>query len=366
MEIPFLDLKKINLEYKDEIQEAINKVIDSGRYVLGPEVESFEKEFAEFCGVKYAIGVDNGLNALLLSLKALNIQKGDEVIIPSNTYIATTLAASLLGIEPIFVECMTETYNIDVNRIEQAITPQTKAIMPVHLYGRLCEMEQIIHIANKYDLHVIEDCAQAHGAEKKNGQKAGSFGIANGFSFYPGKNLGALGDGGCITTNDQSIASKLKTLRNYGSQEKYYNQYIGHNARLDELQAAILRIKLKYLKQDNKKRMQIAKLYCDNIQNDRVILPMWNGENPSDNVWHLFVIRTQERDKLQSYLQKNHIQTMIHYPLPSYKQECYRELNHLNFACDYLHREILSLPISPVMTQDEVEYVIQIINSWIE
>jgi dTDP-4-amino-4,6-dideoxygalactose transaminase len=364
MQVPFLNLKDINLQYKDEIMDAIDMVIRSGHYILGSEVEKFEEEFAKFCGVKYAIGVDNGLNALSLILRALDIGEGDEIIVPSNTYIATALAASHVGAKPIFVECDVNTYNIDPLEIEKAITTNTKAIMPVHLYGKLCEMDKIMKIANKYGLHVIEDCAQAHGAMDENGKKAGSFGIANGFSFYPGKNLGAIGDGGCITTNDEKTANKLKTLRNYGSQKKYYNEFIGYNSRLDEIQAAILSVKLKYLEQDNKKRQDIAKLYCKNIKNDSILLPQLNIKNEKDNVWHLFVIMVRSRDITQEYLAQHGIQTLIHYPLPAYKQECYKEFNQLNFECDYVHEEILSIPISPVMTKDEANHVIKYLNAF--
>lgn len=364
MQIPFLNPQQINLQHKQEILDAMDRVLSSGHYILGQEVEKFEQEFAKFCDTKYAIGVDNGLNALSLILHALDIGDGDEIIIPSNTYIATALATSHVKARPVFVACDLNTYNIDPQKIEAAITKNTKAIMPVHLYGKLCEMEKITEIANKYRLYIIEDCAQAHGACDKNSKKAGSFGIVNGFSFYPGKNLGAMGDGGCITTNDEMLAIKLKTLRNYGSQKKYYNEFIGYNARLDELQAAILRIKLKYLDLENQKRREIAKFYCDNIKNENIVLPQYNIQNPNDNVWHLFVIRTKNRDKLQNYLTQNGIQTLIHYPLPAYKQECYKEFNHLNFDCDCIHNEILSIPISPTMENEEIEYVVEKINNF--
>jgi dTDP-4-amino-4,6-dideoxygalactose transaminase len=364
MQVPFLNLKDINLQHKEEIMDAVNKVINSGYYILGCEVEKFEEEFAKFCGVKHVVGVDNGLNALSLILRAIDIGAGDEIIVPSNTYIATALAASHVGAKPVFVECDLNTYNIDPSKIEKAITKNTKAIMPVHLYGKLCEMDKIMEIANKYNLHVIEDCAQAHGAMDKNGKKAGSFGIANGFSFYPGKNLGAIGDGGCITTNDESIANKLKILRNYGSQIKYYNDLIGYNARLDEIQAAILSVKLKYLEIENKKRQDVAKIYCDNIMNEKIILPQLNINNESDNVWHLFVIRSKKRTELQTYLSQNGIQTLIHYPIPAYKQNCYKELNDTNFDCDYIHNEILSIPISPVMADDEINHVSDSLNKF--
>lgn len=364
MQIPFLNLQQINLRHQEEIKKAINNVINSGHYILGEEVEKFEQEFADFCEVKHAIGVDNGLNALSIILRALNIGNKDEVIVPSNTYIATALSVSHVGANPIFVECDIHTHNIDPQKIESSITKNTKAIMPVHLYGQLCNMEEIMNIANKYGLYVIEDCAQAHGAMDKNGKKAGSFGIANGFSFYPGKNLGALGDGGCITTNDSDLALKLATLRNYGSQKKYYNEYIGYNSRLDEIQAAILRIKLKYLNDDNQARRRIAKFYCENIKNNTLILPEFNEIHSNSHVWHLFVIKSKKRNELQKYLLEKGVQTLIHYPLPAYKQECYKHLNYLNFDCDHIHNEILSIPISPLMSNIEIEYVVEMMNKF--
>lgn len=362
MKIPFLDLKKINNQYKEEIQRVIESVLNSGSYILGNEVERFEVEFAKFCGTSYAIGVDNGLNALSLVLRALNIKKDDEVIIPSNTYIASALSISHIGAKPVFVEFDINTYNINPDKIESAITSKTKAIMPVHLYGKICEMEKIQKIAKKYDLAIVEDCAQAHGARDSNAKRTGSFGIANGFSFYPGKNLGAIGDGGCITTNDKDLSEKLKSLRNYGSKKKYYNEFIGYNARLDELQAAILRVKLKYLDRDNQKRREVAKFYCENIKNDQIILPQYNFKNPDDCVWHLFVIRAKERQRLHKYLMEMGIQTLIHYPLPAYKQECYKDFNNFNLQFDFVHDQILSIPISPLITDIECEYIVDNIN----
>ncbi len=362
MKIPFFNLAQINAQYRDEMQEAMMKVVDGGHYVLGQNVGEFEKEFASFCGMDFAIGVDNGLNALSLILRALGVGAGDEVIVPANTYIATALAASHLGAIPVFVECSEATFNIDPSKIEAAITTKTKVIMPVHLYGRLCEMDKIMEIANRRGLFVVEDCAQAHGAADKNGNKAGSFGVASGFSFYPGKNLGAIGDGGAVCTNDAKIAEKIRVLRNYGSQKKYYNSVVGYNARLDELQAAILRVKLIYLSKENEARRQIAKQYCFGIKNEKIILPSLEG---TDHVWHLFVVRTQNRQHLQDYLAQNGVETLIHYPLPAYKQECYSQFNHLSFDCDILHDQILSIPLYPTMNQDEIDYVIESLNKYL-
>ncbi len=362
MKIPFLNLAQINSQYRDEIAEAMMKVVDKGHYVLGSEVREFEKEFAAFCGTDFAIGVDNGLNALSLILRALGVGQCDEVIVPSNTYIATALAASHVGAIPVFVESNLETYNIDWAKIEAAITPRTKVIMPVHLYGRLCEMDKIIEIANRRGLFVVEDCAQAHGAADKNGKVAGSFGVASGFSFYPGKNLGAIGDGGAVVTGDEKIAEKIRVLRNYGSQKKYYNSVVGFNARLDELQAAILRVKLPYLAKENEARRAIATQYCEKIKNDKIVLPNLAG---TDHVWHLFVVRTQNRQHLQDYLAQNGVETLIHYPLPAYKQECYSQFNQLSFDCDILHDQILSIPLYSTMNQAEIEYVINSLNKYL-
>lgn len=364
MKVEFLNLKKINLDHASEITYAIEKVVSSGSYILGYEVKKFEDEFAHYCGTKYAIGVDNGLNALSLILRALEIGNGDEVIVPSNTYIATALAVSHVGATPIPVEASSETFNIDYSKIEKHITKKTKAIMPVHLYGRLCEMDEILKIARKYNLYVIEDCAQAHGAQDEKGQKAGSFGIASGFSFYPGKNLGALGDGGCVTTNNSTLAEKIGILRNYGSKQKYYNDEIGFNSRLDEIQAAVLKVKLHHLDENNNLRMAVAKTYLDKINNPLISLPKAANSEKS-HVWHLFVIRCQNRNRLKNYLENLGISTLIHYPLPFYKQQCYAaKFSDIIFDFDKVHDEILSLPISNVITKDEVEFVINSINKY--
>lgn len=360
--IKFLDLHKINDQYIADIDTAIKRVLDSGWYLLGKECEAFEQEFAEYCGTKYAIGVANGLDALTLIIQAYDFPKGSEIIVPANTYIASILAISQNGLKPRLVKPNIDTYNIDVNEIEKEINEKTVAIMPVHLYGQTCDMNKINKLALKYNLKVIEDSAQAHGAYF-NDKRTGNLGDASGFSFYPGKNLGCLGDGGAITTNDEELANKLKAIRNYGSHKKYENLFIGTNSRLDEIQAAILRVKLRYLDKDNARRREISKFYRENIKNEKIILP--DTENEHSHVWHLFVIRTENREQLQKYLSDNEIQTMIHYPIPPHKQQAYKEWNHLSMpVTEKIHREVLSLPISPVMMNSEIERIVEIINNY--
>ncbi|EAK0848354.1 DegT/DnrJ/EryC1/StrS family aminotransferase [Campylobacter lari] len=358
--ISFLDLHKINARFEDKIKDKINEVINSGWYILGKQCANFETNFAQYCGVKHCIGVANGLDALRIIIKAYEFNKNDEIIVPANTYIASILAITDNLCKPILIEPDINTYNIDAKSIEEKITNKTKAIMVVHLYGQVCDMEPIYALAKKYNLKIIEDCAQAHGANFK-GKKVGSLGDAAGFSFYPGKNLGALGDAGCITTNDDLLASKIRALANYGSHKKYENLYAGLNSRLDELQAGILDIKLKHLDSDNQKRKEIADYYMKNIKNENIILPKID----IDHVWHLFVIRTKFRDKLQKYLNENNIQTIIHYPIPPHKQECYKDFNNLSLPItEQIHNEVLSIPISPVMTQDEILEITKILNKW--
>ncbi|HEC1752048.1 TPA: DegT/DnrJ/EryC1/StrS family aminotransferase [Campylobacter lari] len=358
--INFLDLHKINARFEDEIKDKINEVINSGWYILGKQCVNFEINFAKYCGVKHCIGVANGLDALRIIVKAYGFSKDDEIIVPANTYIASILAITDNLCKPILIEPDINTYNINAKSIEEKITNKTKAIMVVHLYGQVCNMEPIYALAKKYNLKIIEDCAQAHGANFK-GKKVGSLGDVAGFSFYPGKNLGALGDAGCITTNDDLLASKIRALANYGSHKKYENLYAGLNSRLDELQAGILDIKLKHLDSDNQKRKEIADFYMKNIKNENIILPKID----IDHVWHLFVIRTKFRDKLQKYLNENNIQTIIHYPIPPHKQECYKGFNNLSLPItEQIHNEVLSIPISPVMTQDEIKQVVEVINDW--
>jgi dTDP-4-amino-4,6-dideoxygalactose transaminase len=364
-QVPFLDLKSIYFEVKEAAEAAYRRVMESGWYILGEEVAAFEKEFAEYCDAKYCIGVGNGLDALHLILRAMDISTGDEVIVPANTYIATWLAVSYAGATPVPVEPDEKTYNIDPTRIEIAVTEKTKAILPVHLYGQPADMDPIIEIAERYQLKVIEDAAQAHGARYK-GKMVGGLGNAAGFSFYPGKNLGAFGDGGAVTTADPIIAEKVRSLRNYGSQEKYSHKVKGFNSRLDELQAALLRVKLRYLDDWNERRKKIAYLYLQELSStSNLILP--HVPSWAEPVWHLFVVLTTERDRLQKRLADCGIQTLIHYPVPPHKQGAYQELSHLNLPIsERIHREVLSLPMSPVMTDGEVGYVARAVNRFIE
>lgn len=364
--ILFLDLLKINKSYENEIKDALMKTFDSGWYILGNEVKEFERNFAEYCETKHCIGVANGLDALILILQAYKqlgkLNCGDEIIVPANTYIATILAISKENLTPVLVEPNLDDYLLNVEKIEEKITNKTKAIMPVHLYGQTANMENIKSIAQKHGLIVIDDCAQAQGAFYK-GKRTGALADASGFSFYPGKNLGALGDAGAITTNDDTLAETLRILRNYGSEVKYCNLYKGINSRLDEMQAAVLKVKLKYLDKDNEKRRKIAEKYIAEIKNLEIFLPKV-GDRMS-HVWHVFPIRTAKRDKLQKHLEQNGIQTIIHYPIPPHKQMAYKEWNEVSLPItEKIHREILSLPISPVMSMNEVEIVIKAINNF--
>ncbi|WP_122892781.1 DegT/DnrJ/EryC1/StrS family aminotransferase [Arcobacter peruensis] len=364
--IPFLDLKNINAQYREELIEACTKVIDSGWYVQGNECNEFEKEFAQYCGTKYAIGVANGLDALTLILRAYknleHIKDGDEVIVPSNTYIASILAISQNNLIPILVEPDIDTYLINPAKIKEKITSKTKAIMPVHLYGQTCEMDKINEIARKHNLKVIEDSAQSHGAFYKN-KRAGNLGHASGFSFYPGKNLGALGDGGAVTTNDERLANTIRALGNYGSLRKYENIYKGTNSRLDEIQAAMLRVKLKYLDKEIENRREIANYYLKNINNKNIILPTVRNED--NQVWHLFVIRTNRRDKLQKYFLDNDIQTLIHYPIAPHKQNAYKEWELESYVIsEKIHDEVLSLPISGNQTLENTKKIVEVLNSY--
>ncbi|RYE13475.1 MAG: DegT/DnrJ/EryC1/StrS family aminotransferase [Rickettsiales bacterium] len=362
--IPFLDLKKLNQKYKSDIIDAFERVLDAGWYILGEELKRFETNFASYCGTKYAIGVANGLDALILIIRAYKelgeFKDGDEIIVPANTYIASILAISANNLVPVLVEPDLFSYNIDSALIEHSITNKTKAILPVHLYGQLAAMEAILKLANQYSLKVIEDSAQAHGAIL-NGKRAGSWGDAAGFSFYPGKNLGALGDGGAITTNNYELATTIRALLNYGSIVKYQNLYKGINSRLDEIQAAFLDVKLKYLDEDTNLRRAIANRYINEVKNDKVILPVIYEQE--SHVWHLFVIRTENRSELQEFLLKRDVQTVIHYPIPPHKQSAYKELNTLQLPIsERIHREVLSLPIGPTMTDLEVSRVIDVLN----
>lgn len=360
--IKFLDLKKINNRYREEIDSRIKDILDKGWYLQGEENENFTKNFANFCGTKFTLGVANGLDALNLIIKAYGFGNGDEIIVPANTYIATILAISENGCIPILVEPDIKTYNINPDSIEEKITSKTKAIMVVHLYGQAVQMEKIWKIAKKYNLKIIEDSAQAHGAIYQE-NRTGNLGDASGFSFYPGKNLGCMGDGGAVTTNDEELFNKIKAIANYGSDRKYHHIYKGVNSRLDEIQAAVLDIKLKHLDSDNNKRREISKYYRENIKNSKIILPDTYDEK--SHVWHIFAVRTQNRDEFQKYLTEKGIQTIIHYPTPPHKQGAYKEWNNLSFPItEEIHNTILSLPISPVMTDSEIEKIVEVVNEY--
>lgn len=369
--IKFLDLQKINAQYSAELKQASQEVIDSGWYLLGKRVGQFETDLSNFLGVKHAIGVANGLDALRLILKAYiemgMMSEGDEIIVPSNTYIATILAISDNRLKPVLVEPDLNTYNIDISLIEKHITHRTRAIMIVHLYGQVCWSNELRAIAQKHDLKIIEDNAQAIGATW-NYQRTGSLADAAGNSFYPGKNLGALGDSGAVTTNNDELARVVRSLANYGSSQKYLNEYQGLNSRLDEIQAAFLSVKLKYIDAENQRRCEIARLYIENINNTELVLPaVGSAGNLSDfkHIFHLFVIRSPFRDKLQSYLAENGIQTLIHYPIPPHKQAAYKEWNALSFpVSEKIHREVLSLPISPVMSDEDIFSVAGLLNKF--
>ena len=371
--VKFLDLHGINERFRGEMDAAVRRVLDSGWYLLGDELKKFEGEFAAYCGVKHAIGCANGLDALKLVIQAYGFGPGDEIVAPANTYIASLIAISANGATPVLVEPDVETYLIDPARIEEAITPRTKAIMVVHLYGRACEMGPICDIARRHGLKVIEDCAQAHGAFY-GGRRVGSLGDAAGFSFYPGKNLGCLGDGGAVTTDDDALAEKVVALRNYGSDVKYHFPYRGTNSRLDEIQAAFLRVKLPHLDADNARRAEIAARYCAEIKNHLVKLPglprtpsLPHSSTPATlpNVWHVYPVRTERRDEFVSHLAGRGIQTVIHYPIPPHRQPAYVEWHGLSLPItELIHDTIVSLPISPVLTDAEVGEVVSAVNDF--
>jgi Predicted pyridoxal phosphate-dependent enzyme apparently involved in regulation of cell wall biogenesis len=365
--VDFLNLKKINNRYERELKEACSRVIDSGWYIMGAELSNFEKDYASWCGVKHAIGVANGLDALILVLRAWKemgkLQDGDEVIVPANTYIASILAITQNQLTPILVEPDPSTFNLSVEGVRNAITDKTKAVLPVHLYGRISPMKEIMEIAKERELLVLEDCAQSHGATI-DGKKCGAWGHAAGFSFYPGKNLGALGDAGAITTNDDELAQVLLALRNYGSHVKYQNKYKGINSRLDEMQAAMLSVKLKHLDEETTIRRAIAQKYLTKINNPLITLP--NVDEEQEHVWHLFVIKTKHRQSLKEYLDKNNVQTLIHYPIPPHKQAAYEELKHLSLPIsESLHNNVLSIPMDPTMSESDIEQVINVLNGWV-
>lgn len=366
MKIEFLNLKKINERIENELYDAIKSVIDTGYYIGGGQLKAFEREFADYCGTKFCIGVGNGLDALSLVLRALKtvgrVSDGDEVIVPANTFIATILAVTENNLKPVFVEPDPRTFNLTRIGIETHLTSKTKVVLPVHLYGQLAPMEEIMAFAEQHNLFVLEDAAQAHGAQYKN-IKAGNWGHAAGFSFYPGKNLGALGDAGAIVTSDESLAKILRSLSNYGSNEKYKHIYAGVNSRLDDIQAAILSVKIKYLYADNQARRKVATRYLNEINNKQITLPI--VAHPDSHVWHLFVIQCADRDRLQKWLNKKEIQTLIHYPVPPHKQQAFSEYRELSLpVTEYLHERVLSLPISPLLSESEIDYIINAINTF--
>ena len=364
MKIPFLNFEPMHSEIRDEIIEAFKKVYDKNWFILGQSVVEFEEEFSKYCNTDYCISCGNGLDALCLILRGYDIKEGDEVIVPSNTYIATALAVSYVGAKVVLVEPDIKTYNIDVNKIEAAITKKTKAIIVVHLYGRPVETDKVKALCEKYNLKLIEDAAQAHGATYK-GQKIGSIGDAAGFSFYPGKNLGALGDGGAILTNDNILAQKVRALRNYGSSIKYHNEYKGINSRLDEIQAEFLKVKLRCLDKWNCDRQRSAELYLKKINNSKIILPDVNSVE--DSVWHVFIVRTEHRDELEKYLKDKDIGTLIHYPIPLHLQQAYKDLGYKigDFAvAEEISRTVLSLPLWYGISEAEVNCVADALNQW--
>lgn len=364
MRIPFVTFIPLEKELDHDIRAAFERVYNRSWYIEGEEDKAFEQAFADYCGVRYAIGVGNGLDALMLALKALGVGEGDEVIVPSNTYIATALAVTYVGAKPVFVEPCMDTFNIDPNLIEEKITDKTKAIMPVHLYGQACDMDPIMEIARKHNLFVVEDCAQAHGAMYK-GKRVGSFGDAAGFSFYPGKNLGALGDAGAAVTNNKELADKIRALGNYGSDYKYHHIYKGNNSRLDEFQAAFLSAKLPILDKVNEDRRRIARAYSEGIKNEKIILPSVREECVP--VWHIYAVRCSERDALEKHLNDLEIGTNKHYPIPMHLQECYKDLGMAKGSLP-LAEEIssteLSLPLYYGMTDEQIRYVIDSVNSF--
>jgi|ERR1035437_1310559 dTDP-4-amino-4,6-dideoxygalactose transaminase len=385
--IKFLDLKAINDSFEPELSRAVQRVLDSGWYLQGNEVKSFEKEYAKFLGTKHCIGVANGLDALRLILNAYkelgSIKVGDEIIVPANTFIASILAITDNLLVPVLVEPDINTYNINPYKIEERITARTRGIMIVHLYGMNAMHPEIQRLVKKYNLELIEDNAQSQGCYYGE-KRTGSLGNASGHSFYPGKNLGALGDAGAVTTNDDELADVVRTIANYGSKVKYQNLFKGLNSRLDEIQAAILRVKLPRLDTYNKRRREVAQYYLENIKHPEIILPKQNGSDlraqsseensatpramchtPLSHVWHLFIIRTLNRDKLQKYLTENGIQTMIHYPIPPHKQNAYKEWTQINLPItEEIHNQVLSLPISPVMNEEDAKKVVKLLNAY--
>ncbi len=362
MKIPFLDIKSLNQQYREQLIDAATEVIDSGWYIRGEACQNFEEQFANYCNTSYAVGVGNGLDALTMILEALEIGVGDEVIVPANTYIASILCISAVGATPVLVEPDPATYNIDPSLIALHVTERTKAILVVHLYGRAAPMKQICAIAKQNDIRIVEDCAQAHGAEIE-GRRVGSFGDAGAFSFYPGKNLGALGDGGAVVSDSKEIVDRVRMLGNYGSDKKYENIYKGRNSRLDELQAAFLGKKLVSLDVENSKRREVAKIYNDRLS--KAVVKPFLPENSLEHVWHLYTIEVENRAKLIEHLQGNGIETLIHYPVAPHRQEAYREFNCLSLPItERIHDEILSLPLSPLLSEEQVDCVCYHVNNY--
>ncbi len=364
MHVPFVSFVPLEQELNHDLEESFQRVLQSSNYVLGPEGEMFERDFAVYCGADFCVGCGNGLDSLVLALRSLGVKEGDEVILPSNTFIATALAVSRVGATPVFVEPDIRTYNIDPALIESAITDKTRAIIPVHLYGQPAQMDSIMAIANQNDLYVVEDAAQAHGAFYRGG-RVGSFGDAAGFSFYPGKNLGALGDAGCVVTNNEAIAEKARALSNYGSDYKYHHIYQGFNSRLDEIQAAFLRVKLRNLDEINEERRRVARIYLDEINNPGIVLP--EVIDGAVSVWHVFAIRCAHRDKLGQYLNEKGIETGRHYPTPLHRQECYKNaiLAERDYpVADEISATELSLPMYYGISDEEIEYVVDAINGF--
>ena len=364
--IKFLDLQKVTAKYSEEIHEAVRRVVDSGWYLQGEENKKFESDYAKYIGTRHAVGVANGLDALIWIFRAyveLGVMKpGDEVIVPANTYIASILAITENGLKPVLVEPSLDTYQIDDSLIEEAITPRTRAVLIVHLYGQCAYTDKIGELCKKHGLKLVEDNAQAHGCVY-DGRKTGSLGDAAGHSFYPGKNLGALGDAGAVTTDDELLAKTVRALANYGSTKKYVFKYVGRNSRLDEIQAAILDVKLKHLDEDVELRRQVARYYIENIKHPDIVVP--KIDNWERHVFHIFPVRSGRRNELQQYLAEKGVQTIIHYPIPPHKQECYKEWNEMSFPMtEKIHAEELSLPMSPVMTWDEMKEVVEVLNTW--
>ena len=364
--IKFFDLKQLNQSYEEAYHQKLQNVFDKGWYILGNEVQTFESNFAQFCGTKHCMGVGNGLDALLLILKGYiqlgTIKKGDEIIVPANTYIATIIAVLQADLVPVLVEPDAETFNLNPKKVTKAITSKTKAILVVHLYGQLAEMDALLTIAHHHNLLLIEDAAQAHGAEF-NEKRAGNFGNAAAFSFYPSKNLGCLGDGGAVVSNDDELHTIIKKLRNYGSEKKYINEFVGYNSRLDEIQAAFLNVKLPDLDKQNEQRRKIANRFLNEIKNPKIKLPFYNGSK--NHVFHLFVIQTSNREDLKNYLFENSIETAIHYPIAPHQQKALEQFNQLHFPItEKIHQTVLSLPLSPVLTDKQISTIIELLNSY--